>query len=140
MVLESLGLKKRLSSVYMRQEPVAAGKILKVKELVAVQNVRKATPEEAHSIQQNWTARMSKGLRYDALMSSADGADPTEQSSAAPAKRYRGSERSPADELWQVWIDEHGFVVDAGRLERQAPRGYRIVGNVLEGTGEQVGL
>lgn len=32
----------------------------------------------------------------------------------------------------QMWVNAKGEVVDAGRPMRKAPRGYRIVGNVLD--------
>ncbi|KAK0529572.1 hypothetical protein OC834_003629 [Tilletia horrida] len=125
-VLESLGLKKRLSSVYMRQEPTAAGKILKVKELVAVQNVRRATEQEAHLVRKHWTDRMRTGLRLSSLIERDDVVDNAVQDAL------------PVAEEDDVWIDENGFVVDAGRVGKKAPRGYRVVGNALDGTGEQI--
>lgn len=39
-VIEALGLRKRLQSVYHRQSPDIAGMVLAVKELVHVENVR----------------------------------------------------------------------------------------------------
>ncbi|KAK0548361.1 hypothetical protein OC845_003633 [Tilletia horrida] len=134
LVLASLGLKKRLSSVYMRQDPTAAGKILKVKELVAVQNVRRATAEEAFWVRQNWTDRVRTGLRLDALMAASAPA------ATASTQRLSSNGLSSEDDLEgeDVWIDENGFVVDAGRQGKKAPRGYRVVGNVLDGTGEQI--
>lgn len=32
----------------------------------------------------------------------------------------------------QIWVNSKGEVVDAGRHLRKAPRGYRIVGNLLD--------
>ncbi|KDN45255.1 hypothetical protein K437DRAFT_268516 [Tilletiaria anomala UBC 951] len=48
-VLESLGLRKRLQSIYRPQRPEIAGSILKVKELLHVDNVRRIdlAPEDA---------------------------------------------------------------------------------------------
>ncbi|KAE8260069.1 hypothetical protein A4X13_0g590 [Tilletia indica] len=135
LVLESLGLKKRLSSVYMRQDPTAAGKILKVKELVAVQNVRRASTAEAQWVRENWSDRMRTGLHVNALAAGGGGA-------AADASSLDGtsSTRSSAAIEDEVWIDENGFVVDAGRTGKQAPRGYRVIGNVLDGSADQVTL
>lgn len=84
-VLESLGLHKRLQSVYHRQSPDAAGAILAVKELVHVENVR-------------------------AL--SAEGEDPVAS-------------------LDTVWVNANGEVVDAGRVAFKAPKGFRVVGNLV---------
>ncbi len=47
-IVESLGLKKRLQSVYRAQSPTIAGSILAVKELLHVENVRRLSlqPED----------------------------------------------------------------------------------------------
>ena len=84
-VLESLGLRKRLQSVYQPQNAGIAGAILAVKELVHVENVRALCP---------------------------DGADPT-------ASRDT------------VWVNALGEVVDAGRVAFKAPKGFQIVGNLI---------
>ncbi|KAG5520136.1 hypothetical protein PMAC_001212 [Pneumocystis sp. 'macacae'] len=48
-VLLSLGLRKRLTTVYHDISPITAGKILKVKELVSVEEVEKRlTRQEMH--------------------------------------------------------------------------------------------
>lgn len=84
-VLESLGLHKRLQSVYHPQNAGIAGAILAVKELVHVENVRALSPGET---------------------------DPT-------ASRDT------------IWVNASGEVVDAGRVAFKAPKGYRIVGNLM---------
>ncbi|CAD6884532.1 unnamed protein product [Tilletia caries] len=135
LVLESLGLKKRLSSVYMRQDPTAAGKILKIKELVAVQNVRRASESEARWVKEKWEDRMRTGLHVNALAALAGAADVSAAAAGAVVEKGQGEEEDN-----DVWIDENGFVVDAGRTGKQAPRGYRVVGNVLDGSADQISL
>ncbi|WFD32854.1 hypothetical protein MSPP1_003905 [Malassezia sp. CBS 17886] len=83
-VLEALGLRRRLQSVYHEQNAAIAGAILAVKELVHVDNVR----------------------RLDQVSVEAD-----------------------AD---TIWVNAEGEVVDAGRRSRKAPRGFRIVGNLVD--------
>ena len=85
-VIEALGLRRRLQSVYHRQSPDIAGMVLAVKELVHVENVR-------------------------LMESSSDLVDEV----ANP-----------------VWVNAQGEVVDAGRLSRKAPRGFKIVGNLTD--------
>ena len=84
-VLESLGLHKRLQSVYQPQNPATAGAILAVKELVHVENVRALSPEVAESLDPSAT----------------------------------------------VWVNAKGEVVDAGRVAYKAPKGFRVVGNLI---------
>ena len=80
-VVEALGLRKRLQSVYHAQTPVIAGMILAIKELVHVENVRQLAPT---------------------------------------------SEQEP------IWVNAEGHVVDAGRVARKAPRGFKVVGNLMD--------
>ncbi|KAJ5669458.1 hypothetical protein N7462_010528 [Penicillium macrosclerotiorum] len=48
-VLKALGLKKRMATVFHRVSPSVAGQIMKVKELVSVQEVDRAlTKQEVH--------------------------------------------------------------------------------------------
>lgn len=84
-IVEALGLRKRLQSVYHLQSPTIAGMILAVKELVHVENVRQVElPATANQAQ-------------------------TEP----------------------IWINQNGEVVDAGRLARKAPKGFKVVGNLI---------
>ena len=91
--LESLGLKKRLQSVYRPIGPDMAGAILAVKELVHVDNVRRLdeTPEQV-------------------ALSDAEA----------------------------TWVNEAGEVVDFGKSSRKAPRGYRLVGNMVNEERDQM--
>ncbi|KAN0066565.1 hypothetical protein ACQY0O_000659 [Thecaphora frezii] len=90
-ILSSLGLKKRLQSIYRPIGPEMAGAILAVKELVHVDNVRRLdTPDQAK-----------------------------------------------LDDAEAVWVNEAGEVVDAGKTSRKAPRGYRVVGNLVNEARDQ---
>ncbi|EPQ31853.1 uncharacterized protein PFL1_00052 [Pseudozyma flocculosa PF-1] len=85
-ILSSLGLTKRLQSVYRPIGPEMAGAILAVKELLHVDNVRRLdTPEQ----------------------------------------------QALTDEE-AVWVNAAGEVVDAGKSSRKAPRGYRVVGSLVD--------
>ena len=81
-VVEALGLRKRLQSVYHAQTPVIAGMILAIKELVHVENVRQLAPT--------------------------------------------------SEQEEPIWVNEEGHVVDAGRAARKAPRGFKVVGNLMD--------
>lgn len=84
-IVEALGLRKRLQSVYHQQSPTIAGMVLAIKELVHVENVRQLE-----------------------LPGTANQAQP---------------------EL--IWVNQDGEVVDAGRLARKAPKGFKVVGNLV---------
>lgn len=84
-IVEALGLRKRLQSVYHQQSPMIAGMVLAIKELVHVENVRQL------------------------------------QLPAAAGQ----------DQTLPVWVNQDGEVVDAGRLSRKAPRGFKVVGNLV---------
>lgn len=94
-----MGLKKRLSSVYLPQNQSAAGNILAVKELVHVDNVRRLDPPV--------------------------GAVADDDVEAAAAWH------SSISDAEAVWVDAKGEVVDWGKEARRAPRGYRVVGNLI---------
>lgn len=81
-VVEALGLRKRLQSVYHAQTPVIAGMILAIKELVHVENVRQLEPT--------------------------------------------------SEQQEPIWVNAEGHVVDAGRAARKAPRGFKVVGNLMD--------
>ena len=36
-----------------------------------------------------------------------------------------------------IWVNANGEVVDAGRISRKAPRGFKIVGNLIDETRDQ---
>lgn len=99
--LASLGLRKRLQSVYLPQRSDIAGMILGVKELVHVENVRRLIEEEV-------------SLAEEPIMDEvADGKETT------------------AKVVSSVWVNEQNEIVDwGGREARKAPRGYTVVGNV----------
>ncbi|WFD28884.1 hypothetical protein MNAN1_003899 [Malassezia nana] len=84
-IVEALGLRKRLQSVYHQQSPTIAGMVLAIKELVHVENVRQLE---------------------------------------LPATAGQ-------DQTLPVWVNKEGEVVDAGRLGRKAPRGFKVVGNLV---------
>ncbi|WFD21243.1 hypothetical protein MCAP1_003504 [Malassezia caprae] len=84
-IVEALGLRKRLQSVYHMQSPTIAGMVLAIKELVHVENVRQ--------------------LELPAV---------ADQAQTEP-----------------IWVNENGEVVDAGRLARKAPKGFKVVGNLV---------
>lgn len=48
----------------------------------------------------------------------------------SPATGNDGAE--PVADADAVWVDANGDVVDGGRASRRAPRGYRVVGNLLD--------
>lgn len=84
-VLQSLGLRRRMQSVYHEQSPTIAGMILAVKEIIHVENVRQAVQPPG-----------------------------PEGSASVP-----------------IWVNAAGEVVDAGRIARKAPRGFKVVGNLV---------
>ncbi|PWN54224.1 hypothetical protein IE53DRAFT_275630 [Violaceomyces palustris] len=94
-ILESLGLKKRLQSVYRPIGPEAAGAILAVKELVHVDNVRRLS-----------------------------------------ADNELGTDMVSDEEA--VWVNEADEVVDAGKSSRKAPRGYKVVGNLIDAERDEM--
>lgn len=107
-VLTSLGLFKRLQTIFRPQRPDIAGSILAVKELVHVDTVR----------------RLDGGLDAAAR-------------AQLEALRAQGGESDDVPALMvmdedAVWVDEKGEVVDWGRQSRKAPRGYRVVGNIVD--------
>lgn len=101
-VLESLGLRNRLQSIYRPRRADIAGMLLAVKELVHVENVRRL-----------------------------DGGVTALQSGAADETQVDGVEPSVVSDRDAVWVNEAGEVVDwGGPLARKAPRGFKVVGNV----------
>lgn len=40
-------------------------------------------------------------------------------------------DEDPMTSLDTVWVNERGEVVDAGRVARKAPKGFRVVGNLV---------
>lgn len=98
-----MGLKKRLQSVYLPQDAAIAGKILAVKELVHVDNVRRLDPP------------------VERLLECEDG-----QLTAEELSQWQTTSDHEA-----VWIDAKGDVIDWGRGAKKAPRGYQVVGNLI---------
>ncbi|PWN35900.1 uncharacterized protein FA14DRAFT_179267 [Meira miltonrushii] len=94
-VLESMGLRKRLQSIYRPKRADIAGMVLAVKELVHVENVR----------------RLDGG-----------GWQPLSNNQFHPVK---------ADED-AIWVNEKNeFVSWGGKESYKAPRGYSVVGNLI---------
>lgn len=99
--LASLGLRKRLQSVYLPQRSDIAGMILGVKELVHVENVRRLREEEV-------------SVPWGSMMNGVSDTETTKAILTSP-----------------VWVNEQNEVVDwGGREARKAPRGYTVVGNI----------
>lgn len=114
LVLESLGLRKRLQSVFKPHHPKYAGMILAVKELVHVDNVR----------------RLDGGMQDAAMVMAERIRQKMEEDPAATDI----DEVAPLTVRNQhaIWVNEKGEVVDwGGRPSRKAPRGYTVVGNVV---------
>lgn len=89
-VLESMGLRKRLQSVYRPKRADIAGMVLAVKELVHVENVRRLP-----------------GIEDDITVNYAEDKD-------------------------AIWVNEKNEVVSwGGKKAYKAPRGYTIVGNLV---------
>ncbi|CAO1621733.1 unnamed protein product [Parajaminaea phylloscopi] len=103
-ILSAMGLQKRLQAVYLPQDGAIAGKILAVKELVHVDNVRRLDPPVGR------------------LLEGADGQLAADELTAWHAA-------IPDEDA--VWIDAKGDVIDWGREAKRAPRGYEVVGNLI---------
>lgn len=106
-VLASMGLTKRLQTIYRLQRPEEAGNILAVKELVHVDTVRRpdgGMEEAVRKYTEGGLAALSQ-KEIDAIAITNEDA---------------------------IWVDEKGEVVDWGYKGRKAPRGYKVVGNLSD--------
>ncbi|PWN45550.1 hypothetical protein IE81DRAFT_320318 [Ceraceosorus guamensis] len=104
-ILSSMGLNKRLQTIYRLQRPEEAGNILAVKELVHVDTVRRldgGMEEPLRKYTQSGFEALSQE-EVDAISVSNEDA---------------------------IWVDQKGEVVDWGYKGRRAPRGYTVVGNL----------
>ena len=98
-VLESMGLRKRLQSVYRPKRADIAGMVLAVKELVHVENVRRLDGGDAMKM-----LEIAELTNRDVLVDDKDA----------------------------VWVNEKNEVVSWGGKEAyRAPRGYTVVGNLI---------
>lgn len=109
-VLESLGLRKRLQSIYRPKRADIAGMLLAVKELIHVENVKRLDGGlEAAAM------RMAEQVRSASTEADADVIDPL-----------------PVRDEDALWVNDAGEVVDwGGKQARKAPRGFKVVGNVV---------
>lgn len=102
-VLESMGLRKRLQSIYRPKRADIAGMVLAVKELVHVENVR----------------RLDEGLRQTVSGIVEEGEDVFPSPIEVQDKDA-------------IWVNEKNEVVDwGGKKAYKAPRGYTVVGNLV---------
>lgn len=93
-VLESMGLRKRLQSVYRPKRADIAGMVLAVKELVHVENVRRLDGGKSQSL-------------FD-------------------------DDFFPVEDKDAIWVNEKNeFVSWGGKESYKAPRGYTVVGNLV---------
>lgn len=52
-------------------------------------------------------------------------------------RRLEEDEETPLDDIDAIWVNEAGELVDPGSAAKKAPRGYRIVGNVVSEERDQ---